>query len=121
MLGLHQLISGLIIYVFTRAMSDAGRDMTYDRLKQRYVRMRQEQIELLKVEDTPKEYALAVIDAIKVIDAHIEQSKDYHGLPGSIGNLFFTHGRKEMEMQKQLEKLASNDLFIHAATFKHAQ
>lgn len=115
-----QLLCSLIFYGMTKALSDGGRDMTYDRLKQRYVRIRQEQIELIKDPDFPKQQMQDALDAIEVIDLQIERAKDFHALPGMIGNLIFRHGVNEMDIQKSLEKLASNDLFIHAATFKHA-
>lgn len=112
------LLYGAISWALTKALSDAERDQTYDRLKQRYIRIRQEQIELLKNQDVPVQYAKDVIAAIRDIDAIIEKAKDFRAIPGFIGNLIFRQGKANIEMEKMLEKLASNDLYLHAAELK---
>lgn len=111
-------MGSITVYGMTQALSDGGRDNTYDRLKQRYVRIRQEQIELLKQPNIDRVFAADVINAIEVIDEEIKNTKDFVSIPGFIGNLINSADKESIEFEKMLEKLASSDLFIQAAVLE---
>ena len=105
------------------SVGDSGRDGTYDELKQRYVRIRSEMIEFLKDPSISKQEASTVIEQIKIVDMSIASSKDYTPLSRSISNFIFSSNRNaknDIEYQKGLEAMVSNDLFLMSAQFKTA-
>lgn len=96
-------------------------DYTYDKLKVRYLRVRQDMIDQLKALKLTKENKSAIADLLGAIDAAdtaIRTTREVTLLPTLIMNLFFKKGRDAKESisdQQLIESLASSDLFVQSA------
>lgn len=93
-------------------------DYTYDSMKIRYQRIRQQYIEMIKKLNLDKEELRAVVDHIHFIDNIIQGTKVYRGLYNRLANFIFTSSRdtvKSIEMQQVLEELTHNSLFLKSA------
>lgn len=112
---------GLIVGVYILSHSSTFVPMTYDDLKYRYQRIRNQLIEMLKDTDLPKKQTTEVIDQVKVLDEIVAKTNNYKNLVTIILD-FFTPGDKEvkddMKMQRLLEELSANDLYLKAAQLR---
>ena len=109
---------GLILF----ASGDANRDMTYDDLKQRYVRVRNNLVERLKDREIEGDEAKVLLDDIEMIDAVIKETYNSSTVWNKLSNFIFKSNREaknSIQEQQLLEELASNSLFIQAAKFNY--
>lgn len=101
--------------------TEAGKvNYPYDTLKQRFIRIRQQAIELFKDKDFSKEDAASVLQDIAAIDDLINTTKEVKHLSAIVGNFLFKSSReavKSREMQQMLETLLSNEMFVHSTFF----
>lgn len=117
-LGLSAL-KGVIFCLFSVYMSgDAYKDYTYDSMKVRFLRIKEQQISFLKnkdIKDDDKRIALA---SIKKIEEEINNVKEIKSVFEVISNFIFSTHRKvksSIELQRKLEELAANDIYAKAA------
>ena len=114
------LVAGLAGYLFfglSWAIGDGNRDFTYDDVRIRFQRVREQYITYLKDRKITDVQAKDAIDQIKKIEEVIAQVKDYNGLFRAIGNFLYPGNRaakKAIELQRDLEELAANDIFLRA-------
>lgn len=97
------------------------KDHTYDNLKSRYMRIRQDIVDQLKDRSIPRDVATEMISSIASIDSVIKSTSEVKVLPEVIANFVFSSARnaeRSINDQKLMEALASNDLFVTAAKFK---
>jgi hypothetical protein len=96
-------------------------DMTYDKLKDRYNRIRAQSIEYLKNSQlTDDQIKLAIAD-IRRIDEIQKHVRDYESLARKISDLIYPANRNskiDIRQQQLIEDLAHNDLFLKSAEFK---
>lgn len=121
-LSLTGLLVSMLILGAIYTSGDAGRNGTYDELKQRYIRIRAELIVLLKDENIPKKVVADTVGQIKIMDTAINSSVDIYGPYRFVSNIIFSNNRnarKSAEYQKQLEALVNNDMFMYAAQLKN--
>lgn len=118
---IHSWISNAI---FTRLGRDAGLvDPTYDRPRVRILRIKEDLVNQLKETDKSSEYYKAVLSDIREVE---EVLKNYYHEESFIvkildfGNRIDGTRMDEETIQRELESLAANDLFIHAHQFKNA-
>lgn len=93
-------------------------DMTYDRLKIRYMRIRHQYIEALKLGNISKQDLAKTIEDIKTMDEIINKTVIFRGLFSNVSNWLFTinkNTKRDIEFQQLLEQLAHNDLFLKSA------
>ena len=112
------LIFGLLFF----ASGDGVRDMTYDDLKQRYIRVRNNIIERLKSKEIQGEEAKVLLDDIDMIDAMIKETYDTRTVWNKLSNIVFKTNRQasnSIQEQQLLEELASNSIFVQAAKFNY--
>lgn len=98
------------------------RDYTYDKLKQRYVRIRQDAIDQLKNTKLKKDVVRGLLDSIYAVDDMVKSTIQVKTLPEVIANFIFSGARaaeKSITEQQLMEAVASNDLFINAAELRH--
>lgn len=115
------LVSALCMGMCIYGMGDNFRDMTYDELKVRYVRIREQYVNLLKNSDISKEESDKIITDIYAMDEVIASIKPFRSLFNIFSNFIFSSNRdvkNDVELQRLLEKFAHNDLFIEASKFK---
>ena len=111
-----------IFGLFFFASGDGVRDMTYDDLKQRYIRVRNNIIERLKSKEIQGEEAKVLLDDIDMIDAMIKETYDTRTVWNKLSNIVFKTNRqasKSIQEQQLLEELASNSIFVQAAKFNY--
>ena len=111
------VISALNIYYSGHDM----KDYTYDNARTRLLRIKEQAIEQLKVKKLNDKIAKQVLDDIKFIDKCLSETKGFESLWTKI-NTFFSKKNKNIidmiQLQRDLEELSSNDLFIKSAKLK---
>jgi hypothetical protein len=98
-------------------------DYTYDKLKMRYKRIRDQYIDLIEKIKLPKDEMVSVVADIHHIDAIIKDTRIYTGPVSLVANFLSSANRSAKEsilMQQLLEELAHNDLFLKGAELKIA-
>lgn len=114
---------GIIIASFILWHSTYDQKMTYDDLKFRYKRIRNQLVEQLKDSDIQKAQARDLIDQIKLLDDIIEKTNGYKNAVTYFLD-FFTPGhaasQDDTKMQRLLEELSANDLYVKAASLRIA-
>lgn len=96
-------------------------EMTYDDIKYRYKRVRNQYVELLKDQELSKEQIKQVIEEIKFMDEIIKDMYSYKSVVTSIVD-FFTPGNRaskdSINFQRLLEELSANDLYLKSASLR---
>lgn len=118
-------IAGIFALIFiTLLLRTAGedfKDYTYDTLKIRYKRVRNNYIDVIKKLDLPKDELKTIVDQIYAVDRIINQTYIPVSIYNKISNLVFSNAKKadqSIREQQLLEDLAFNDLFLLSAEFK---
>lgn len=119
-------LMGAYFSLFSLFMAYTGgeefQDYTYDKLKDRYTRIRQDLVEQLKDKSLNQAVVKGMLADIKVMDDIIKETYTHRGLVNRFSNLVFSSNREALasiEAQKLLETLASNDLFVASANLRH--
>lgn len=97
------------------------KDFTYDETLVRFKRIREQLVSYLKT-DRNKEKVKIILTDIKEIDYLISILLPERTVFNMVADYLFSdsnHVRKTMVLQRHLEELASNDLFLGAAKLKH--
>ena len=100
---------------------EVHKDYTYDDIRDRYKRIRNDYVNRLKDLSIPKDQLRIIIDNIHTADAIIEKAGENKSLVTKISNFVFSDNRaayKAHQEERLLEDLAANDLFIKAAELK---
>lgn len=108
-------------FIFYSANREDAQDYTYDKLKQRYLRVRMDAVDQLKNTKLHKDKVKGIIDSIYIIDDIIKSTKDVKTLPNYIANFIFSGARKtetSISDQQLMEALASNDIFLKSAELR---
>lgn len=96
-------------------------DYTYDKLKLRYLRVRNDMVTQLKNTGLPKETVKDLIEMIYDVDVTIKETSEVKTLPNYISNFLFTGARKtasSIDEQQVMEALGANDLFLKSAELR---
>jgi hypothetical protein len=118
---LEILIGALLTVMFVSTSGEDGRDYTYDKLKLRYIRIRNDLVESLKDPKMDKKEVKTIVDNIYVIDGCIKETFEYNNLLDGFLNVFWSSDRragKSIQEEQLLEELASNMLFVRAAELR---
>lgn len=116
------LIGGIVVIT---AMTDLlffkgyhHRDFTYDELKVRYQRIREQEVAKLKEMELEPQDKKMIVDTIETMDAVIKKMSTYETIFEKI-TLFFSKKSRDaknaIELQRELEQLSANDLFVKSA------
>lgn len=116
------LATGVMLAIFIMYISgDAKRDMTYDDLKQRYIRIRQQYISLIKDKNLDIPTLKTHVDKLDYVDSVIAGLKPFSRIFQTISNIVFSNNKEaksDIELQQLVENLAHNDLFLMSAKFR---
>lgn len=115
------LMSGAVAFCWLRMLGEDFKDYTYDELKIRYKRMRNESVEYLKNMDLPADKVRPILDDIYSMDKIITETYRYSTPLNVIANFVFTGAREaraSVVEQQMLEELATNDIFVAAADLR---
>lgn len=117
------LFFGALKFVTVLAEGENIRDYTYDRLKFRYQRVRQDAIDQLKNTKLKSSVVKDYLEQIYTMDEIIKSTSVFKSIDNRIANFIFS-GAREAEAsitdQQLMETLASNDLFVQAAAIRHS-
>jgi hypothetical protein len=116
------IIFGIMMMFLTFIFAgEEHHDYTYDRLKLRYKRIRDQYIEMIeKANLTKAELTIAIAD-VHAMDSIIKDTRIYRGPSSLIADFCWAPNRSAKEailLQQLLEELAHNDLFLKAAEMK---
>lgn len=109
-------VSSFILFV----EGDGARDYTYDELKIRYSRIRNEVIVMLKDKSLSKEETKELLERMKYMDDIIDKTYLDNNLVRKLSNFIFSSNRiaaKEIAEQQLVEALAHNRLYATSAQF----
>jgi len=98
---------------------DGNGDGTYDRPGARFKRVRNQIVENLKDRNLDRDTQTRLKDDIVAIDGILEQMTERHQVTDALWELFSPRARansNQVKLQRQLEDLAANDLFLQSAT-----
>jgi hypothetical protein len=112
---------GLFMLFIINALGTANQDHTYDNVKVRYTRIREQLVNRLKELKLSKNETEDLLEQLDAIDKILENTREYKGLVNSLSDFIFSKHRsanEELALQRTLEKLANNDLFVMAAKLK---
>ena len=122
--GLHgplilykSIATAISIYMLIFLSGDGQRDRTYDDLRVRFLRVKEQSIQYLKDNNISDKESKRVIEDIKQIEVAISKVKDSKLLFEIISNYVFPSNYKAMkaaDLQRDLEALAANDIFVKA-------
>lgn len=99
------------------------KDLTYDELKVRYGRIRNDMIEFLKRSNTPDEKMKEIILSIKEVDSIMETIGTGRTFLGDVADIMFSgasQASRSIKEQQLLENMISNDLFLASSELKLA-
>lgn len=116
------IIAGLFIAMRFYMDSDSGEDRVYDKLKDRYTRVRQQMIEILKDTSLSREESRDLVSSIERVDDIIKQTGEYKSIYNLLAKLLIPDSRKVagyVDEQRVIESLAFNDMFLQAAKLRN--
>ena len=93
----------------------------YDKPKDRFLRARRQLVEQSKNTSLSEEMIVSLIEDVNVIDKVLSNYNDRIGWLEAIDNFLFKSSRRRRDsvnLQRDLEKLALNDLFLSAASLR---
>ena len=127
-MGLALVVAAVSLYIIYHNWSvyfdqvgsrrESNQYMTYDHLKDRYTRVRQQIIQELKDPTLPKKYVTECIEKLEVIDRCIATTEDYRGIINLLFRMFSVNDRDSkamVDLNRDLEALANNDLYLMSA------
>ena len=115
------LLYGLLAFLVFRVTGEDYKDYTYDELKIRYKRIRNESVNLLKDLDLPSDRVEVILEDIRIADRAIDEAFKFSSPLSKIANFIFTparHAKASITEQQLMEELAFNDLFVHSAELR---
>lgn len=118
---LEGLLAALIVKCILAGSGEEGRDYTYDKLKMRYMRIRNDLVEALKDPELNKDEVKSVITNIYAVDSIVKDTIEYNTLIDGFLNIFSSSDRnagKSIREEQLLEELATNMLFVKAAELR---
>lgn len=109
------------LYVMVRSSGEDRRDYTYDELRHRYLRVRNDAVNQLKDQDLPKATVKMLLETIYTVDDFVKSIKDYRTPSEAIANYLFSSSKKAIRSvtdQQLMESMGANDLFLRSAEFR---
>jgi hypothetical protein len=109
------LFVGILTFIFLRVNGEDMKSYTYDELKIRYKRIRNETIEMFKSMKMSDSKAKELLEELEYMDRTIEETYKYSIYMNSLANFLFksaSKAEKSIKEQQLLEELTFNDLFI---------
>lgn len=94
----------------------------YDDDRERLIKMRSSLIDQAKDKDLPKEISMAIPEDVKYIDGIIEKyhdNKSFFDVMFRFASRAYRNKLSAIEVQNELERLSSNDLYLSAVQLKN--
>jgi hypothetical protein len=110
------------LYLLFLSASDGNdKSGTYDTLRTRYMRVREQIVEAMKDKRITAEQQASYADDIATIDEILTFAKDRQQLLGYVRDFLSPIQRRRIsqeKLQRELESIANNDLFVKAASLR---
>ena len=109
-----------LIYIYYSS-GEYGKDYSYDNINRRYIRVRNDLVEVLKSDNIDKEVKSNILKSLDDIDNAIKSSPIFESFITKILNTVFSFNRNaksSINEQQLMEDLVSNDLFIKSEKLK---
>lgn len=113
--GFFSFLSVLSFITSSMGAGAGSKDYTYDILKTRYLRVREQFIQRLKDKKIDKDEVKLILSSLEQIDAIIKNTHEFRGPLDKMCDYIFSKdksARASVELQRDLESLAMNDFFI---------
>lgn len=107
----------VVMALLVGAQRTAGKDMTYDNIRDRYMRVRAQMVELIKDPTVDREAKLAILDQIKTIDLIIANKRVFTSFVEKFFRKVSVVDRKafaSIEAQQEIEQMIANNVFVAA-------
>lgn len=120
---LDAIICGIVASMMMSGSGESGKDYTYDKLKIRYIRVRNDMVEALKDPKLDKKEVKVIVENIYVVDGLVKETFEYNTLLDGFLNIIWSKDRnagRSIREEQLLEELASNMLFVKAAEIRLA-
>lgn len=111
------ILLAIALFAVLRLTGEDFKDYTYDELKLRYQRVRNELVEALKSNSISEEQVKTILEDIQDIDVVIKDTYKDILVLNPLANLLFSGARRavnSVKEQQMMENLTFNDLFIKA-------
>jgi hypothetical protein len=103
--------------VFLDTQRPSAKDMTYDNIRDRYMRIRNQIVELIKNPDLSVDVKTALLSEISAIDIIIEDKKVFRSSIERLVSSVIPSDRKavvSIQQQREIEDMIANDIFVSA-------
>ena len=121
-LGPFGVLAIVAIFYFTLRLSgEKVKDYTYDDLKLRYQRIRNQYVAQIKELELSNKDIKGIIESVHYADAVINETYQYSSFLSLLSNFLLSshrQARRDVMDQQLLEQLTHNDLFLQSAHFK---
>lgn len=116
------VVGSPLLLLISWAVSDGAESSNvYDKLQTRYKRAREQIVNRLKNKNLDQTVVREILNDLKIVDEIIKNSVNYTTPLGVLGNIIFPSNwvlSSRKNVQRLLEELAANDLFIKAAELR---
>ena len=117
------MLLGMALYFLISWGASDGNDHqhTYDKIKIRYKRVREQLVNRLKEKSLPKDIVKKTLEDLAAIDKIVERAGEFTSIMGLVGNIIYPSNWgliDRMKAQRKIEELAANDLFVKAAQLR---
>ena len=102
-------------------MGAKNKDYTYDTLKVRHLRIKEQLVERIKNKNLSKKEVQSILEGIEASEKVIKETYIYAGPLEILSNFVFSSNsdvKTGIDLQRELETLSSNDFFIKSATLQ---
>jgi hypothetical protein len=119
--ALVSFFMGLVMYTIALSSAEHNRDFTYDELKVRYLRIRQQLVGYLKDIALPADETKIMLENIAYADDVMKNTHQFRTLIQHVSSFLFSDARAakgSIAEQHLMEEFASNDFFIKSAELR---
>lgn len=119
--GIGFLVSAMVLRYIGNNSGVVSRNHIYDEMKVRYLRIRQNLVNVIKDQTLDKEMRGQILEQLATIDSVIQRKETFSFFLDDVVNLLSPTNRraaKSIESQQRIEAMISNELFVKASQLK---
>lgn len=108
---------GMIAKIMFDTQRPSTKDMTYDNIRDRYMRIRNQIVELIKDPELNTDVKTSLLNEISALDIIIENKKVYTSALTKLATAVFSSDSKaaiSIQQQREIEDMIANDIFVSA-------
>lgn len=119
--GISLLIGAIVTKLISNHVGIINQAKIYDDIKTRYLRIRQNLVNVIKDQSLDKELRTQILEQLTTIDTVIQRKETFTFFLDDVANLLSPSNRraaKSIETQQKIEALIANELFVKASQLK---